>query len=216
MDQTVERFKKLPTACVSDAMDRIGIEGVCLGILPLDPGFHMVGRAFTIKYRAIGQEERGTVGDYIDDVPAGDVVVLDNEGRLNATVWGDILTLVAKNRGVAGTLINGVCRDVTRSLEVGYPLFTRGRTMRTGKDRVEVSHTNIAVSMGDIQVRPGDIVVADADGVLIVPRVREDEILRIAEEIEQTETGIEQEVRKGTGLRDARQKFGYHQLQTKR
>ena len=215
MDQTVEAFRKLPTACVSDAMDRLGMENTALGISPLDPSMRLCGRAFTVKYRAIGQTERGTVGDYIDDVPPGDIVVLDNEGRLNCTVWGDILTLVAKNRGVGGTVINGICRDVARALEVNYPLFTRGRFMRTGKDRVEVSDYNIAVSLGDVQVRPGDILLGDADGILVIPKSREDEVLQTAQKIEEAENYIEAEVRKGTGLREAREKFGYHQLQSR-
>ncbi|MDE3076097.1 MAG: RraA family protein, partial [Chloroflexota bacterium] len=87
-DQTVEAFSHLPTAAISDAMDSLGIPGQCLGIAPLDPGFHLAGRAFTLKYRSIGQVERGTVGDYVDDVPPGHVVVLDNAGRLDCTVWG--------------------------------------------------------------------------------------------------------------------------------
>ena len=77
-----------------------------------------------------------SVGDYIDDVPTGAVVVIDNGGRLDATVWGDILTTVAHRDGVAGTVIDGVCRDVGRSIELGYPIFARANTMRTGKDRV--------------------------------------------------------------------------------
>ncbi|MGH2519629.1 MAG: RraA family protein, partial [Chloroflexota bacterium] len=91
-DETVEAFKKLPTAAISDAMDGLGIAGQALGMAPLDPGFRLAGRAFTLKYRAIGVVERGTVGDYIDDVTPGDVIVLDNAGRVDCTVWGDILT----------------------------------------------------------------------------------------------------------------------------
>ena len=62
--------------------------------------------------------EAGTVGDYLDDVPAGDIVTIDNAGRPGATVWGDILTFVADKRGIGGTVIDGVCRDVGRSLEL--------------------------------------------------------------------------------------------------
>src|SRR5260221_13041450 len=118
-ESTVDAFKKLPTAAISDALDRLAIPGQALGIAPLDVHFRLAGRAFTLRYRPTGAVERGTVGDYIDDVAPGDVVVLDNAGRLDCTVWGDILTAVAHRRGLGGTVINGVCRDVSRAIALG-------------------------------------------------------------------------------------------------
>jgi regulator of RNase E activity RraA len=158
--------------------------------------------------------ERGNVGDYIDDVAPGDVVVLDNAGRLDCTVWGDILTAVSHRRGVGGTVIHGVCRDVSRAIGLGYPIFSRGRYMRTGKDRVEVESMGAPVSLGEIQVRQGDLLVGDADGLVVIPRVRETEVLDTAREIEDAEQAIERETAKGVRLDEARRTFRYHQLQT--
>jgi 4-hydroxy-4-methyl-2-oxoglutarate aldolase len=214
-DAIVRGLGELPTATISDALDRLSIVGQCLGIAPLDPKFRLAGRAFTLRYRPTGLVDRGNVGDYIDDVAPGDVIVLDNAGRLDCTVWGDILTAVASRRGIGGTVIHGVCRDVQRALDLGYPIFSRGRYMRTGKDRVEVESTGQPISLGDIQVRPGDILVGDADGVLVVPRVREAEVLATAREIEDAEQAIERETARGLRLDEARQTFRYHQLQTK-
>jgi regulator of RNase E activity RraA len=213
-DATVEAFKRLPTAAISDAMDRLGIPGQALGIAPLDPGFRLAGRAFTIRYRPIGAVERGTVGDYIDDVAPGDVVVLDNAGRVDCTVWGDILTAVAHRRGLGGTVINGVCRDVARAIDLGYPIYSRGRFMRTGKDRIEVESMGQPVSLGDVQVRPGDILVGDADGIVVVPQSREVEVLQTAQGIEEAEQAIEAETARGTRLDEARTKHRYHALQS--
>ncbi len=140
-DKNLERAAQLDTTSISDALDRLGIAGQCLNIKPLDPSFRMTGRAFTILYGPAGQPP-GTVGDYIDDVEPGRVVVLDNGGRENATVWGDILTCVAHQRGVAGTVIDGACRDTQLSRELGYPIFSRSYSMRTGKDRVQVEAVN--------------------------------------------------------------------------
>src|SRR5438876_9564091 len=155
-DETIVRgLRDLPTATISDALDRLGIVGQCLGLAPLDPGFRLAGRAFTLRYRPTGLVERGTVGDYIDDVPPGDVVVLDNAGRLDCTVWGDILTAVSHRRGIGGTVIHGVCRDVRRALDLNYPIFSRGRYMRTGKDRVEVESLASPVSAGVMPVHLG-------------------------------------------------------------
>jgi 4-hydroxy-4-methyl-2-oxoglutarate aldolase len=214
-DQLIDGFKALPTACISDALDRLGIPGQCLGIAPLSHTFRLTGRAFTIKYRPVGYVEKGNVGDYIDDITPGDVVVLDNDGRLDCTVWGDILTMVASRRGVGGTVINGVCRDVARALEVNYPIYSRGRFMRTGKDRVEVAAMNVPVSMGEVQVRPADILVGDADGILVVPATAAEKVLETAQSIEEAEQAIEAEAAKGTRLDDARKKFRYHQLQSR-
>src|ERR1700761_379409 len=104
MDEQVQRAAKLDTATLSDALDRLGINGQCLGIKPRDASFRLTGRAHTLLYRP-ADVKPGTVGDYIDDIPPGTVLVLDNGGREDATVWGDILTLVAHRRGIAGTVI---------------------------------------------------------------------------------------------------------------
>lgn len=212
MDASVYAFKELSVAAVSDALDRLGLQGTCLGTAPLTNGFRMAGRAFTVKYIPVGVV-KGTVGDYIDDVPPGDIVVLDNAGRIDCTVWGDILTSVAHKRGVGGTVINGVCRDVARSLDLGYPIFSRGKFMRTGKDRVQVDGMNTPVSLGDVQVRPGDILVGSDDGVVVVPKEKEEEVLTIAQSISETEGKLLGEAMKGTRLDDARKKYRYHELQ---
>lgn len=212
MDNVVETFKTLPAAAVSDALDRLGLEGACLGIRPLRFGWTMVGRAVTVKYRPCGLD-KGTVGDYIDDVDPGAVVVLDNHGRLDCTVWGDILTTAAHRKGVAGTVIDGVCRDVNRSLALNYPIFSRGYYMRTGKDRVEVDGMDVPVEVSKILVHPGDVVLGNDDGVVVIPRARENEVLEVAQAIEDTERQIGEAVGQGQRLVDARQTFRYHQLQ---
>jgi 4-hydroxy-4-methyl-2-oxoglutarate aldolase len=205
-------FAQLSTPTVSDALDRLGIAGQALGIAPLDRSFRLVGRAWTVRYGPVGQD-RGSVGDYIDDLGPGDVVVLDNQGRLDATVWGDLLTIVAHRRQLAGTVIDGICRDVDRSLRLGYPIFARGNWMRTGKDRVRVEATQVPVSVGGIRVEPGDLLLGDGDGIVVVPAARADEVLETAERIEGAEAAIRAAIEAGTPLREARRTAGYHDLQ---
>jgi len=215
MDQNVQRASKLDTTALSDALDRLGIPGQCLGIKPLDSRFHLTGRAFTLLYGPAAVPP-GTVGDFIDDVPEGNVIVIDNGGRENATVWGDILTMVAHRRNIAGTVIDGACRDTNLSREIGYPLFSRSYSMRTGKDRVQLEATNGPVNIGDARVLPGDILRGDGDGVVVIPQVHEARLLTIAEEIDATEEKIRQAVLEGMRLTDARKQYGYHRLQTKK
>lgn len=203
------------TAAVSDALDRRGLPGSALGIGPLVAGQRMAGPAFTVRYVPTGVA-RGNVGDYLDECETGQVVVLDNAGRLDCTVWGDILTTVAHERGLAGTAINGVCRDVHRPAALGYPMYSRGRFMRTGKDRVEVADVQSTVSLGDVQVRPGDLVLGDDDGVVVIPFERAEEVADVAREIAHAEARIIEAAQRGAPLSEARAQFGYHELQRKR
>lgn len=212
-DNNVQRASRLDTATLSDALDRCGVNGQCHRIKPRSPAFRMTGRAWTLRYGPAGNPP-GTVGDYIDDVPDGAVIVLDNGGREDATVWGDILTEVAHRRRLAGTLIDGVNRDVSLCLELGYPVFSRDHFMRTGKDRVQVEATQVPVTIGGARVAPGDLVRGDADGVVVVPLEHEERVLEAAETIQAAEDAIRAAVRGGMSLREARQAHGYHQLQT--
>lgn len=213
-DPNVARASKLDTATLSDALDKLGIAGQCYRIKPRDVGFRMAGRAWTLLYGPAGNPP-GTVGDYIDDVPPGSVIVLDNGGRDNATVWGDILTEIAHRRGIAGTVIDGVCRDTALCRELGYPVFSKDHWMRTGKDRVQVEATGVPVNIGDARVAPGDIVRGDADGVVVIPKEHEERVLETAEAIERAEDAIRNAVRGGMRLDEARKQFKYHQLQTR-
>ncbi|MBB3259752.1 regulator of RNase E activity RraA [Paraburkholderia bannensis] len=213
--ELVALFAGLDTPGISDAMDKLGLHGQALGIVPLANYANVVvGPAFTVKY-VPASNPPSTVGDFIDDVAQGDVIVLDNDGRTDCTVWGDIMTQYAGLRGIAGTVIDGVCRDVNKALGDNYPLFTAGRFMRTGKDRVQVESVNTTVGIGTARVASRDIVVADANGVVVVPRGRAREVAQIARQIEEVESRIREQIAQGKSLGDARAALGYHTLQSK-
>jgi regulator of RNase E activity RraA len=208
----LSRLRTLPTAAISDALDREGIPGAVQGLAPLSDGFRAAGPAFTVRY-APADASGGTVGDFLDEVPPGAVIVIGNDGRRDVTVWGGIMTEVASARGVAGTVIDGVCRDVPASLSHGYPLFSRGRFMRTGKDRVRLVSVGEPLTISGVGIRPGTIVCADADGVVAVPEGSAERVADVAGRIEQVERQIVAAVRAGDTLRQARVTFGYHDLQ---
>lgn len=213
-DINVERASRIDTATLSDALDKLGIAGQCLGIKPLDHAFRMTGRAFTLSYAPVGHPV-GTVGDFIDDVPAGAVVVIDNGGRPDATVWGDILTFCAHKRGLAGTVIDGACRDTHLALDLHYPMYSRSYSMRTGKDRVQLEAVGAIVNIGDARVAPGDILRGDSDGVVVIPKAREEEVLAAAEAIDAAEGRIRDAIASGMRLDEARRQQSYHLLQRK-
>lgn len=210
--KTVDQTLQTSTATLADALDKLGRDGCLHGIAPLTAGQRVMGRAYTVRYVAAGSPP-GTVGDYLDDVEPGQVVVLDNNARTDATVWGDILTAIAHTQGVAGTVIDGVCRDVSRALDLGYPIYSRGRYMRTGKDRVEVAEVGGAVDIAGVKVHSGDLIVGDDDGVVVIPQDIEAEVFRVAAEIDAREDKILAAVLAGSSLGEARAQQGYHTLQ---
>lgn len=213
-DDISARLAALDTPALSDSLDRLGIEGQVVGLAPLDFSFRLVGRAFTVRMLPRGLSGK-SVGDYIDDVAPGQVVVIDNQGRLDATVWGDILTTVAKRDGVAGTVIDGVCRDVGRALELDYPIYSRANTMRTGKDRVAAEAYNEPVQLASVRVEPGDWLKGDADGIVVIPPSVVDDVLAAATEIDRVEDQIRSAVLEGGNLTEIRKNSSYHSLQSR-
>jgi 4-hydroxy-4-methyl-2-oxoglutarate aldolase len=211
LKELIQGFMELSTPGVSDALDKMRIRCGCHGLTPI-VGKKFVGPAFTVKYVPIGQIKSGA-GDYIDDTKEGDVIVIDNAGRTYCTVWGDILTNVAVKKKLAGTVINGVCRDVDGIRELGYPMYTRGHFMVTGKDRVMMESYNKPVDLADILVNPGDLIMADQSGVLVIPLNKAKEVLALAREIAAAEDNIVASIQKGLTLKEARVRFNYDALQ---
>ena len=203
----------LSTASISDALDSLGLAGSLHGIGALQPGQRSAGPVFTVFYEPV-DEAGGTVGDFLDDVPAGAVILIDNGGRTDCTVWGGIMSHTASMRGIAGTVINGACRDTAVATSTGYPIWSVSRFMRTGKDRVRVAAVQRPLAINDVTIAPGDILVADDDGAVVVPAGRWDEVAETARRIDEVEAAIVAAVRGGAPLAQARAAYGYHSLQT--
>lgn len=208
------RLKKLDTTCVSDAADRLGITCGLLDIKPVISGTAICGPAFTVHYVPCGVI-KGTVGDFLDDVLPGQVVVIDNGGRTYCTVWGDLMSIYAGLHRIEGTVIDGVCRDIPVIQKLKYPIFSRGSYMVTGKDRVEVDAVNVPVAISGVQVKPGDFIMGDDSGVIALPQEKLEDILNFAEEIALKEAQNEAFIKSGLSLKEARSKVSYHKLQSK-
>ncbi|QIY61068.1 RraA family protein [Streptomyces sp. RPA4-2] len=206
-----ERMAGLDTAALSDAMDSLRTPpGVLPGIAARTPGSIACGPAFTVRYRAV-DDDTGfrNAADYIDDVPSGSVVVVDNGGSLMCTNWGSLLSSVALHRGVRGTVVHGSVRDVKESRTAGYPLFSTGVTMVSGKNRVVLDRTGAEVDIAGTPVRPGDWILADDNGALRIPADLVEEVVRRAEAVERTESRIRAAALGGDRLDEARARFGY-------
>lgn len=207
------KYQVLSNAEISDALDFLGLPGSAPGLSCVTGSHRIFGAAFTVRFAPVDPQAVGTVGDFIDDVEAGQVIVLDNGGRSDCTVWGGILSQIAQARNIAGTVINGVCRDSAEAVQCDYPIFSRGVFMRTGKDRVQVEAVGGSVSLGEVRVNAGDIVVGDRDGIVVIPAARAEEVLERALKTHLAEKEIVQAVRQGATLKEAREKLGYHLLQ---
>lgn len=202
-DDLVALFKGFDPPTVSDALDKVGIVGQCRGIVPVNPLTPtVVGPAYTVRVGPVATPPAGTLGDYLDQVQPGDIVMIDNNGRTDFSVWGDIITRFAIARRFGGTVIDGVCRDIGPLVGSGYPMFSCGRFMQTGKGRLEVEAMSVTVTIGGVRVAPGDIVVADSSGVVVVPRARARDVAERAGEIARMEAEMCAQIDGGKTMKD--------------
>jgi 4-hydroxy-4-methyl-2-oxoglutarate aldolase len=210
----VERLLKLDTCAVSDGMDRLGLMGATYGIRPMWPCPKIVGRAVTMKIKPVGldkaKQHLGTLP--IDAAQPGDVIVIDNGGRPDTSCWGGLLALAAKTKGISGVVIDGACRDIDESRDVGFPVYARGAVPMTARGRVMQETYNQEIEFAGVQVHPGDLVIADGSGVVIIPRSKEEEIVRAAEAVAATEARMADGIRQGMSVFEVLEKLGYEQM----
>ena len=182
----VERLARLDTCAVSDAMDRHELAGAMGGIRPLTVTARIAGRAVTVKLGPAGSappsgRHLGTAA--IEAAAAGDVIVIDHQGRDDAAGWGGILSRAANYKGIRGVVLDGACRDVDEAREIGFPVFATSATPRTARGRVVEQSFNEPVTISGVPVQPGDFVLADGTGVVFVPAAHAEEVITTAETI---------------------------------
>ena len=214
----VERLLKLDTCAVSDGMDRLGLTGATYGVRPMWPCPKIVGRAVTMKIKPAGldkpKQHLGTLP--IDAAQPGDVIMIDNGGRPDTSCWGGLLALAAKTKGISGVVIDGACRDIDESRDVGFPVYARGAVPMTARGRVMQEAYNQEIEFAGVQVHPGDLVIADGSGVVIIPRSKEEEIVREAEAVAATEARMAEGIRQGMSVLEVLEKLGYEQMLDKK
>ena len=210
----IERLLKLDTCAVSDGMDRLGLTGATYGVRPMWPCPKIVGRAVTMKIKPVGldkpKQHLGTLP--IDAAQPGDVIVIDNGGRPDTSCWGGLLALAAKTKGISGVVIDGACRDIDESRDVGFPVYARGAVPMTARGRVMQEAYNQEIEFTGVQVHPGDLVIADGSGVVIIPRSKEEEIVREAEAVAAAEARMAEGIRQGMSVLEVLEKLGYEQM----
>lgn len=171
--QIVASARHLSTATAHEAAGKIG--ALPARIKPIHPAMHLCGRAFPV---------RSTRGDNlflhhaIYAALPGDVLVVDTAGAEEFGYWGEVMALAAQQRGIAGLVITGGVRDSLRMIDMKFPVFSIGTCIRgTGKDPQGRGTIGEPIRIGDIIIHAGDIVLADNDGVMILPAAQAQAII---------------------------------------
>ena len=199
----VDAARALPSAALHEAGGKIG--ALPLVIKPVGRGFKVCGTAFTVHspggdnlwlHRAIALAQ------------PGDVLVVYANGAYEHGYWGEIMTTAAKLRGLNGLVIDGGVRDADLLEQIGFPVFSRGLSIRgTGKDYGAAGWLNAPVMIGNVVVSPGDLIVGDRDGVVAIPRERAAEVVQKAAKREADEAAILKRLEAGE---TTMQIYGFH------
>ncbi|MBB5784413.1 RraA family protein [Nonomuraea jabiensis] len=177
------RLAALPTANIGDAMDRLGV--LDSRIRPIWPGARVAGRAFTIWTRS---GDNALIHQALDVVEPGDVIVVNGGGDESRALIGELIGQRAKNKGVAGFVIDGAVRDAGGLGEMGMPVFARAVTP-AGPYKNGPGHLGRTVAVGGVAIAPGDLILGDADGVVVVPLADAERVAQAAEAVFVTEEG---------------------------
>ncbi|MGI5183718.1 RraA family protein [Dactylosporangium sp. CA-152071] len=202
----------LYTPVIGDVLDQIGRRHQILPprIRPLRADMRLVGRAMPVLVAdAFGPQARpfGRLTEALDQLRPHDVY-LARTGRLECAAWGELLTATARVRGAAGAVIDGYHRDTPRVLAQQWPVFSRGAYAQDAAVRAQVVDYRVPVEFGAVAVRPGDLVVADVDGVVIVPAELEDEVLELALAKATSENTVRAAIEGGMSSTEALATFG--------
>jgi 4-hydroxy-4-methyl-2-oxoglutarate aldolase len=199
MDELLERLRGLDSCAVSDALDRLGLSGVALGLAQLSTTRRIVGRAVTVQ---LGPDDGRTSKRHlctaaVESADAQSVIVIAHRGRVDVAGWGGILSLAASRRHVAGVVIDGACRDLDESRELELPVYGRVAVPVTARGRIIEYDWNVPVEIAGVEVAPDDLVIADGSGVVFIPMGRAAEVVQLAATIAQREQLMAADVRAG-------------------
>jgi regulator of RNase E activity RraA len=202
MNDFVTRLSKLDSCAVSDALDKLGLQGSVTGIERFSTDRRIGGQVLTVKLdRAEGRTNtRHLCTAAIDAAQPGDIIVVEQRTGLDAASWGGNLSIGAQVRGVAGVIVEGPARDIDDSRKLDFAVFARSHTARTARGRIVEVATNEPITVGDVTVSPGDYVIADASAVVFVAQAEIARVLEAAESIMQREDALAQAIRGGTPI----------------
>jgi 4-hydroxy-4-methyl-2-oxoglutarate aldolase len=211
--QTGNPTSRLTTALVADALDTLGLRAQCLGadIVPVAWDHvrdqSVVGAAFTLQARPATNTHpdlpyQGLL-QAMDDIGPDSVVVFATDRSSAAGVWGELITTACQPRGVVGAVTDGLVRDAQQTAKAGFPVFSRGTVPYDSKGRLDVVAHAVPVDVDGVRIRPGDLVVADADGVVIMPQETASRVAAAVDVKRTAERSFRAAVTRGASMREA-------------
>jgi regulator of RNase E activity RraA len=206
-----DRLAKLYTAVVADVLDKLGLRNQCLHprVRPLFPEAKFAGFAMTVQ--TVPARELAPAHPYagelaaVDALKAGDVLMVS---QTDWSFWGELLSTAARYRGCRGVVLDGPTRDTVAIRQMGFPVFHAGFHPADSLGRLDVTGHDVPISCGDVLVYPGDLVLADHDGVVVVPLGVAEQVLRLAEEKVSGENLVRKALAEGMGTAEAFAKYG--------
>ena len=211
--QLFEQIKKeLYTPVVGDILDTLGYYHQFLPqpIQPAKEEMKLVGRAMPVLMIDVyGPQKKpfGLLTEALDQLEEGDIY-LASGGEMRCAYWGELLTATARTRKAYGAVINGFHRDTPQMLSQNFPVFSRGRYAQDSSVRTQVVDFRCPIEVGGVKVEPGDLVFADLDGVLIIPKAVEAEVIEKALEKARGEKVVRKAIEGGMSATEAFRTFG--------
>jgi 4-hydroxy-4-methyl-2-oxoglutarate aldolase len=204
--------EKLYSSVLSDILDGLGIRQHTLSrqIRPLYEGIVLTGRAMPILMAdvfEIYQEPYKLMIEAMDSLKEGQIPVVCANGSTRAALWGELFSTATRARGARGVIIDGLCRDVRVIREMRFPAFAIGVSPLDSMGRSVAIGYNCPVESGDAVIHPGDILFADQDGIVVVPRAVEKEVIAKAFEKVEKENLVREELQRGMLLGEAWRKY---------
>jgi 4-hydroxy-4-methyl-2-oxoglutarate aldolase len=207
----VERLGVLYTPVVADVLDRLGYREQCLraDIRPLSRGMVAAGVARTV--RTIPAPELATTEPYkgemaaVDALRPGEVMVVS---ECHWSFWGELLSTAARHRGCRGVVIDGYTRDTRAIIAMGFPVFCRGIHPADSLGRLDVVEHDVPIDCGGVLVQPGDLILADDDGVVVVPQGIAEHVLTAAEAKVRGEDLVRKALAEGMSVTEAFRRYG--------
>ncbi|MCU1785666.1 RraA family protein [Pseudomonas sp. 13B_2.1_Bac1] len=200
----LQRLAELDTNTVSDALDFLQLPGAVVGIRPLWDCPKVVGRASTVKLAPKTDAVPGVhlISPVIDAITTDDRVLVIAGGLDGISCWGDIIANAAVTKGIRGSVIDGFSRDIDGSASIGYPVYGRGVTMISARNRVVQVDSGVTIRVGGVDVAQDDYVIADRCGSVFIPAAVIEQVLALSERIAAREAGMIDAVRSGRSVAD--------------
>jgi regulator of RNase E activity RraA len=203
----------LYSAVVCDALDKIGLtnQSPRLPLKPLTAPGVLVGRCKTTLWAEMAHTDPRPYElelQAVDSCQPDDVLIAAAGGSVRSGLWGELLSTAAKRSGCVGAIIDGAVRDIEKMTQMGFPVFARGTCVYDSRDRNRVIDIDVPVEIDGVRFSPGDLIIADADGIVVVPHVVETDVVRAAWEKVHAESEVRAAIAGGMTATEAFRKYG--------